>query len=158
MLNFDNYYINQTASYVKNLTFKNNTTVGTYGCGVCCFAMIVCWDQGITSESGKASVVKQIIANATNSNGDLTYNFGTINNVSYTHSKVSDIAAQIQKDVPTVVQLNGHYVLAIGYDSSKSGYAAYIIKDPGSSSNTNLQQPMNKYGTTIKSKRILTRK
>lgn len=58
MLNFDNYYINQTASYVKNLTFKNNTTVGTYGCGVCCFAMIVCWDQGITSESGKASSCK----------------------------------------------------------------------------------------------------
>ena len=79
------YYINQGDSNYSGITFKNGTTVGPYGCGVCSFAMLVCRDKGLTTVSAKQQIIKEIIANATNASGDLTYAFGTINGTTYTH-------------------------------------------------------------------------
>lgn len=158
-VSFDSaYYINQGDSNYKDITFKNGTKVGPYGCGVCSFAMLVCRDQGITTVSGKQKIIKEIIANATNSNGDLTYSFGTLNGKVYTHTSGVDIETELAKGRPVVVQVPGHYVVVYGVDSGKSGNSKYLVKDPGKSSNTNLQQVMNDYSTTtIKSKRVLYR-
>jgi hypothetical protein len=36
------------------------------------------------------------------------------------------------------------------------GFEAYLIKDPGAKKNTNLKQPMDKYGTKIIKKISIT--
>lgn len=150
------YYINQGDSNYKDIAFKNGTKVGPYGCGVCSFAMLVCRDQGITTVSGKQKIIKEIIANATNSNGDLTYSFGKLNGKVYIHTNGVDIEIGLSNGRPVVVQVPGHYVVVYGVDLSKSGNSRYLVKDPGKRSNTNLQEVMNDYNTnTIKSKRVL---
>lgn len=154
----DAYYINQGDANFKDIPFKNGTKVGPYGCGVCSFAMLVCRDQGITTVSGKQKIIKEIIANATNANGDLTYTFGAINGKTYTHTNGVDIEAELKKGRPVVAQVPGHYVVVYAIDDSKTGNAKYLVKDPGKKSNTHLQQVMNDYNTsTIKSKRVLYR-
>lgn len=154
----DAYYINQGDANYSNITFKNGTKVGPYGCGVCSFAMLVCRDQGLTTVSAKQQIIKEIIANATNASGDLTYAFGKINGTAYTHVASVDIETELAKGRPVVVQVPGHYVVVYGVDSSKTGNTKYLVKDPGKKTNTNLQQVMNDYNTsTIKSKRVLYR-
>lgn len=120
--------------------------------------MLVCRDKGLTTVSSKQQIIKEIIANETNASGDLTYVFGTINGTTYTHVNGVDIETELGKGRPVVVQVPGHYVVVYGVDSSKTGNAKYLVKDPGKSSNTNLQQVMNDYSTsTIKSKKVLYR-
>ena len=154
-IDFNDYYINQNASSFKDIRFKNNTTVGTYGCGVCCAAMIICKEKGLTSDSDKASVIRKVIDESTNNNGDLTYNTITYGGTKFNWSIVSDMAAEIDNNTPVICQLNGHYVLVNGFDTSKSGFSAYLIKDPGARTNTNLAEPMETYGETIKNKIVL---
>jgi hypothetical protein len=149
-LDFDRYYINQGDANYSSITFKNKTTVGAYGCGVCCAAMIICKKLGLTSVADKRSILQKVIADATNNNGLLTYSPVSYNNTTFTfNTGVADMAQQLLYSKPTICQLNGHYVLVKGYNTSQSGYSAYLIKDPGAMANSNLQQPMNTYGSTI---------
>jgi len=148
--NFRNYYLNQGASDFASIQFKNGTTVKSYGCAVCSIAMIICWKLGLTATADKVKVVKKVIADATNSSGDLLKNPSvTYGGLTVYGSNITDMHAQILAKKPAICRLNGHYVLVTGYDDSKTGFNAYLIQDPGSSANTNLSQPMAKYGTTI---------
>ena len=156
-INFDSYYINQGDSSFKDIPFKGNSgNVGQSGCGVCCAAMIICRELELTSNADKAAVIKKVIADSTNNKGELTYSPITYDGKTVTWTTVSDMAAQINNEVPVICQLSGHYVLVNGFDTSETGFSAYLIKDPGARANTNLAQPMEEYGETIKSKRILT--
>jgi hypothetical protein len=85
IIDFDDYYINQGASSFANIKFKNGTTVGKYGCGVCCAAMIICREKGLTSNTDKANVIKKVIADSTNNNGDLNYNTITYDGTSFNY-------------------------------------------------------------------------
>lgn len=154
-IDFDNYYINQGASSFKNIPFKNDSTVGEAGCGVCCAAMIICKEKGLTSDADKANVIRKVIDDSTNNNGDLTYSTITYGGTKFSWSTTSDMAAELNGNEPVICQLPEHYVLVNGFDTSKSGFAAYLIKDPGARANTNLAEPMKTYGETIKSKRML---
>ena len=155
IIDFDDYYINQGASSFANIPFKNGTTVGKYGCGVCCAAMIICREKGLTSNADKANVIKKVIADSTNNNGDLNYNTITYDGTSFKWGTTTDMAAEVDKGIPVICQLPGHYVLVNGLDTNETGFSAYLIKDPGARGNTNLAEPMDTYGDTIKSKRTL---
>ncbi|MDR1642630.1 MAG: hypothetical protein LBT59_23315, partial [Clostridiales bacterium] len=144
------YYINQFDANFKKIRFANNSKVGQYGCGVCCAAMIICWKLDISTVNGKQSVLKKVIADATNFNGSLVYtNVACRGRVFQFDTHVVDMAGSILKREPAICHLNGHFVLVTGYDPSKPGFEAYIVLDPISKKNTNLKEPMRKYGSKI---------
>lgn len=109
------------------------------------------------TQKEKVKVVKQVIADSTDKNGDLNWSTITYGGTKFKWSTTTDMAAQIDLDppVPVICQLPGHFVLVNGFDTDQSGFECYLIKDPGASANYNLAQPMDTYGTTIKSKRML---
>jgi len=149
-LNFDEYYINQGDPGFADIRFKNNTTIKSYGCGVCCAAMIVCKTLDLTQTGDKQAVIKKVIADATNADGLLTYSNVTYDGVVFKFIKNTDYMTSFDLCQPSICKLNGHFVLVNGFDSNQNAYEAYLIKDPGASANRNLQQPMQKYGSAIK--------
>jgi hypothetical protein len=131
--------------------------VGKFGCGVCCAAMIICWKLDIYTVSGKQSVVKKVIADATDGNGSLVYTTVYYAGKEFefdTH--LVDMAGSILKGQPAICHLNGHFVLVTGYDPNRDGFEAYVIKDPASRKSRNLKQPMKWHGKKIIKKISLT--
>ena len=152
LINFDKYYINQGDPNYGNILFKNKTTVRSYGCGVCCASMIICRSLNLTEIKDKQDVVKKVIADATNSSGLLTYANINFNGNTFRFIRGIDSAGLLLKNEPSICRLNGHFVLIVGYDTSKQQYEAYLIKDPGAAANRHLRQPMLRYGNEIKDK------
>ena len=150
LINFDRFYINQTDPDYANILFKNRTTIKSYGCGVCCTAMIICRILNLAEVKDKQSVIKKVITDATNAAGLLTYAKINFNGKVFKFTKGIDSNKLLLKNEPSICKLNGHFVLIHGYDSSKQQFEAYLIKDPGVAANRNLQQPMQKYGAEIK--------
>lgn len=62
-------YINQGNSRWKDLKF-GSSTVGKAGCIVCCAAMVICKKLAISDDDEKLQVIKAVIANGTDANGD----------------------------------------------------------------------------------------
>jgi len=152
IIDFDKYYINQADPNFANIQFKNKATIHSYGCGVCCASMIICSLLKLTSTADKQDVIKKVIADATNSEGLLTYSNINYRGCVFKFEKIKDLALLLLGNEPGICRLNGHFVLINGYDLSKKDYEAYLIKDPGAAANSNLRQPMKKYGIAIKDK------
>ena len=149
-LNFDKYYINQGDPDYANIRFKNSTKISSYGCGVCCIAMIICKTLNLTTVADKQAVIKKVIADATNADGLLTYADINYKGKVFKCAKAADLGLVIQENEPGICRLNGHYVLINGYDTTRPRFEAFLIKDPGAFLNFNLAQPMKKYGEAIK--------
>ena len=148
-IDFDKFYINQGDPNFADIQFKNKTKVRAYGCAVCCVSMIICKTLNLISTSDKQAVVRKVIADATNANGLLTYSDVNINGKVFKFKKGIDHEVALQNNEPSICKLNGHFVVINGYDSNKTGYEAYLVKDPGAMANKNLWQPMKKYGEKI---------
>ena len=157
LINFDKYYINQGDPSYANIQFKNCTTIKTYGCAVCCAAMIICQALKLEGVPDKQAVIRKVIADATNGAGLLTYANISFGGALFKFTRgIKDLGPVIQSGTPGICRLNGHFVLVVGYDSSKPGLSAFLIKDPGAVANRNLAQPMEKYGREIKDRITLT--
>lgn len=156
------YYINQGTEPFASISM-GGSTVKSIGCAVCAFAMLICHKEGYTSETDAVQVVKDIIKQCVDSNGNMNTKFSnkTINGKKYSASEVTDMAAQIHEGVPVVARLekNGsacHFVTVIGTDTSMTGMDVYQIKDPGARANSTLQDAMDDYPScTLKGKFII---
>ena len=111
--------------------------------------MVICRAYGLTETGDKQAVVKQVIADATDANGLLTYANVNYGGTVFTFTKNTDYRASLDICQPSICKLNGHFVLVIGTDANRPDYEAYLIKDPGAAANNNLKQPMQKYGASI---------
>ena len=150
LINFDKFYINQGDPNFADIRFKNNATVRIYGCGVCCASMIICKTLDLINISDKQDVIRKVIADATNAKGLLTYSKIEYDGKVFKFKKGIVPAAALEDNEACICKLNGHFVVINGYDSSKTGDEAYLVKDPGSAVYKNLRQPMQKYGEIIK--------
>lgn len=147
---WSDYYINQKDSSYKDITFKNKTIVGTYGCGVCSVAMIVCKKLGLKTKDDKKKVIKHVIEEVTDGKGDLSCN-GTLTynetKFSFTQQTMEKTKKALENKDSVICFLKGkngtHFVVITTYDETKTGNEAYLIKDPGKKNNGNLKQAMD---------------
>ena len=146
LLDFDPYYINQGDPDFGNIQFKNKTTVKSYGCAVCCASMIICKALNLRAAADKQAVIKKVIADATNEGGLVTWTNINYNGRVFKFTKNADYWSMLWDNEPSICKLNGHFVVLNGFDMNKAGYEILLIKDPGVKANTNLAQPMAKYG------------
>jgi hypothetical protein len=127
------YYINQGSSDFKDISF-GTTTIGSSGCGICCIAMVICRKAGVTTVAGKKGVIQAIINNGLS--GNLLLNSSTIPYSNQNYS-VSTTTSKPSSYSNTIIQYNGHYVLAVNNTTAE---------DPGSSAVTTVSGADNNYG------------
>jgi len=148
-IDIDKYYINQADPSFADIQFKDKTTIKSYGCAVCCASMIICKKLNLTSDADKQAVIKKVITDCTNANGLITWTDINYSGRVFKFSKNVDYWGMLWENEPSICKLNGHFVLVNGFDLNKAGYEILLIKDPGARANTNLSQPMQKYGSTF---------
>ncbi|MCY1713531.1 hypothetical protein [Caproiciproducens galactitolivorans] len=134
-------YINQGNSRWKDLKF-GSSTVGKAGCIVCCAAMVICKKLAINDDTGKLAVIKSVISNCTDANGD----FKTTSTIKYkdTTFKFTRTTTKPSYDTWPIVyyrHINGnpndyHSVLATN---------STTVLDPGASSITTVSAAENRY-------------
>ena len=147
LIDFEKFYINQGDPDFADIQFKNRTTVKSGGCAVCCAAMIICKSLNLTSAADKQAVIKKVIADTTNDGGLVTWADIKYNGRTFRFVKNVDYWGMLWENEPSICKLNGHFVLVNGFDMNKMGYDMLLIKDPGARLNSNLQQPMQRYGS-----------
>ncbi|XOQ45125.1 MAG: Phage tail fiber protein [Clostridium sp.] len=131
----DSCYINQTNSKWKNLSL-GSSTVGNVGCIVCCAAMVICKKLAISDDDGKLKVIKGVISNCTNNNGDFKWNSSiTYNDTTFTFTRTT--TKPDYNAWPIVFYRSyGHAVLATSPST---------VLDPGKSSITTVDEANNRY-------------
>jgi len=154
MIDFNTFYINQADPDVGSITFKNNTTLRSYGCGVTSFSMILCQKNNIQQREKQLQVIKEVLNKATNADGNLVY--GLISNIitndkKYICKTITEdmIKNNIEKGNAVVAHVPGHFVVVNGIDNSKNGFESFLVKDPGKRKNINLQQVLNDYKSKV---------
>jgi hypothetical protein len=163
----------------KDLRFKNNTTIGAYGCAVMATAMVVArlietLDKIKLTEKDILQVVTDTVKTGTNQNGDFTYAGAngvapmTIMGKQYVCTHVGDAKAEVLKDCPVVIQVRNdvtrwsHYVVLSAVDPDIKDIGQYKLLDPGFKTQklSDLFKVAKVSGidTDIKRKFIITRK
>jgi hypothetical protein len=131
----DSCYINQGNSRWKDLEF-GSSTVGKAGCIVCCAAMVICKKLAISDDDEKLQVIKAVIANGTDANGD----FKTTSTIMYNDStfKFTRTTKKPNYDTLPIVYYTNvpHAVLATSPST---------VLDPGKSSITTVSAADSKY-------------
>ena len=131
----ENCYINQTNSMWNNLPL-GSSTVGEVGCVVCCAAMVICKKLAISDDTGKLAVIKSVISNCTDANGD----FKPTSTIMYNDStfKFTRKTAKPNYDTWPIVfyKTYGHAVLAT---------SSSTVLDPGNRNITTVDEANNNY-------------
>lgn len=157
------YYVNQ-GDYPKVKLGTSSKTVSQSGCYICSIAMIICWFLKDDSKSTKDALVNQLALKCTSSGGysnaNIKYNGRTFaikqNRTKETDSNMPDVKQKLSEGYPYIVQVPGHFVVVSGYDSSKTGWEAFQVLDPGRRAYSNLQQTLNHYNKNyLASKRFI---
>ncbi len=151
-LNYDNYYINQGDANFSSIKFKNNrTTVKSAGCFVCAIAMKLCKETNSSSISDKQNAIKAVIDQITDSRSYVNYNKSvTFNGYTAKVTQMDNLAGQLLQGHAYIARVPGHFVLVVGYDTSKIGLDGYIVKDPGNKNNKSLQDVILQKGSLDK--------
>ncbi len=137
----DSCYINQRNARWNDLPF-GSSTVGDSGCIVCCAAMVICKKFSISDDTGKLAVIKSVISNCTDENGDFEPTATiTYRNTTFEFTRKSTKPNYAAWPIVFYEQINGnpnnnHAVLATS--------AKYVL-DPGNSSITTVSAADKQY-------------
>lgn len=137
----DSCYINQRNAKWNDIRF-GSSTVGESGCIVCCAAMVICKKLAISDDDGKLKVIKAVISNCTNNNGDFKSNPSiTYNGTTFTFTRTTTKPDYNAWPIVFYRRIKGDY----SHNHAVLATSPSTVLDPGKSSITTVDEANNSY-------------